>query len=67
MSEVETVNVNARNVPKELRVNFKLWCIKNGFSIQDALIALMEIAIEKNVKLKTRVDRKKRNDKKKEK
>jgi len=51
----KTVTINTREVPVNLRNEFKIFCAKQQVSMQDALIAMMEIAVQKNVKIKQRV------------
>lgn len=53
----ETITINTREVPVKLRNNFKVYCAKQEVSMQDAVIAMMEIAIEKKVKIRNRVRR----------
>lgn len=57
-------NINVRQVPKNLQHNFKVWCVKNKVTMQDAIIALMEISMERDINVKLRISqRKKKNAK----
>lgn len=62
MSQIETVNLNARDVPKEIKVKFKMWCIEKNITMQDAIIALIDMAVERNWDLKRTINRRKKKD-----
>jgi len=62
MSQIETVNLNARDVPKEIKMKFKMWCIENNITMQDAIIALIEMTVDRNWNLKHKIKQRKRED-----
>lgn len=47
----QLVSVNTRNVPQAVRDQFKAFCARRGYTMQDAIIALMKKAARENVPL----------------
>lgn len=53
-----TTPMNTREVPIALRDKFKAYCARRGYTMQGAVIALMRMAVNDDMKL---TDAKKRN------
>ena len=55
-------NINVRNIPKDLQHDFKVWCLERKVPMQDAVVALIEIAMERNINVKLRILQRKRTN-----
>ena len=47
----ELVQLNIRNLPRRERAEFKLWCLQNEVSMQDALRQLMQRVCAGEIKI----------------
>ena len=45
------VALNIRNIPRDVRSDFKAFCAKRSISMQDALVALIRMALNRRIEL----------------
>ena len=55
-------NINVREIPENLKHEFKTWCAKNRVTMQDSIIALMEMAMERNLNVKLIISKRKKGN-----
>lgn len=48
-TEDKQVAINIRTIPDTLRQRFKIWCVGQKVSMQDAVVALIELAVSGGV------------------
>lgn len=46
-----TAALNVRNIPRSLRDIFRVWCGNRGYTVQDAITALMREAMARDAPL----------------
>lgn len=56
MATEEKTTINLRNIPKKLKVEFQLYCVKNGNTMKSTIVNLMHQAIEEE-----KIDSKQKN------